>query len=425
MGLSCGRVTFVIRVDACCDDDRVRDVPSDHGTGLGSFRRYTWWTLTGTITFFLVLIVRDLVRNADVAVWAIVVSGVALIVMVVASVVLLNRRLPRAPTEAPDELPVAWLVTGSVAAAVLGVIPLAVRDYGLWSLAPAMMVSIAAMFLPRQQRRLLIATAVVIAAVLGGTVSVVAGDGWGFAAAFPAGMVAFVAWVMLGMLWAWDIAERLNHARRLAAELAVKDERLRFAADLHDIQGHHLQVIALKSELAARLVEADPARAAAEMKEVQRLSTDALEDTRAVVHGYRRTTLDEEIANAVKVLAAADIDTRMELDPDAVARTLPETNRHLLGLVMREATTNVLRHSQARHAAVDYRITDGLARLRVSNDGAADPPRASAGTGLRTLAERLAAAAGTLTWERGGDRFEVVASLPVDPPADAMEEGTA
>jgi two-component system sensor histidine kinase DesK len=282
------------------------------------------------------------------------------------------------------------------------------------------MVSIIATFLPPRRWRILVTAAVVVGAAAGAAFSLASGDRWLFAAAFPAGMVAVTAWMTLGMLWAWDITGRLNQARRLATELAVKDERLRFAADLHDIQGHHLQVIALKSELAARLVEVDPARAAAEMTEVQRLSTDALRDTRAVVQGYRRTTLEEEIANAAKVLAAADITTRMELDPGAAAHPLPPTGRHLLGLVMREATTNVLRHSHARHAEADYRVTAGFARLRVSNDGAA-PPRGGAGTGLRALAERLEGAGGTLTWECDGDRFELVASLPVETPEGGAE----
>lgn len=414
-------------MDACCDNEGVRDVSIDRGTGLGGFRRYTWWSLTGTFVFFLVFFVADWVLDPDVAAWARVLTGAALPVMVVASVVLLSRRLPRVPVEAagarPERPPVGWLVAGGAAAAVLGVVPLGLRNYELWSLAPALMVSIVATFLPPPRQMTLVAAAIVAAAALGGAVSLASGDGLLHAAAFPAGMVAFTVWMTLGMLWAWDIAARLTQTRRLAAELAVKDERLRFAADLHDIQGHHLQVIALKSELAARLVEADPARAAAEMKEVQRLSTDALQDTRALVQGYRRTTLDAEIANAARVLASAGIDTRLERGRDADERALPETGRHLLGLVMREATTNVLRHSQARQAEVDYQVTDGIARLRVGNDGAAGPPGAGTGSGLRTLAERLDAAGGTLSWEHDGDRFEVAASLPVGPSAAATVAG--
>lgn len=236
--------------------------------------------------------------------------------------------------------------------------------------------------------------AVALATLPGGSVALAAGDGeFLYAALFPAGLVAFSVWMLLGPLWAWDVAGRLDRARRLEAEVAVKDERLRFAADLHDIQGHHLQVIALKSELAARLAERDPARAAAEMRDVRQLAADALHDTRAVVHGYRSTTLDDEIANATRVLAAADIDARMTLDPAAVAAGRAAPARHLLGLVVREATTNVLRHSSARRAEVDYRLAGGLARLRFSNDGASEPSAASrpSGSGLPGLAERLRA----------------------------------
>jgi two-component system sensor histidine kinase DesK len=407
----------------------VHDVPIDPRTGLTSFRRYTWWSLTSTTAFFLIYVVGAWALDPDVPVLARVPGAVALAVTVVASVVLLSRRLARVPAGAhgtqPGRLPMAWLIAGSASAVVLGAILLAVRNYGLWSFAPATMVSITATFLPTRHRRWLIVGAAGSAATLGGVVGLVSGDGLVYAAAFPAGLVAFIAWVTLGMLWSWDVAERLNEARRLSAELAVKDERLRFAADLHDIQGHHLQVIALKSELAARLAERDPARAAAEMKEVQRLSTDALQDTRAVVQGYRRTTLDDEIANATKVLAAADIDARMNLEPAAVAGAdhLAAASRHLLGLVMREATTNVLRHSRARHAEVDYRVTDGFARLRMSNDGATDPPGSGTGTGLRTLYERLEAAGGELTWAHEGERFVVAASLPVAASTNRAEAG--
>lgn len=215
-------------------------------------------------------------------------------------------------------------------------------------------------------------------------VSLVEGDGeLAYAALFPAGLVAFTAWVTLGPLWAWDTARRLGEARRLEAELAVREERLRFACDLHDIQGHH------------------------------QLAADALSDTRAVVRGYRRTTLDAEIGNATRVPAAAGIDARTTLEPAAVAAGLTDSARHLLGLVMREAITNVLRHSHARHAEVDYRIADGLARLRVRNDGAEDGPGALEDTGLRTLAERLEAAGGELTWHHDGDHF-VVAGRTAD-----------
>ncbi|HEX2275030.1 MAG TPA: histidine kinase [Acidimicrobiales bacterium] len=400
-------------------------VPIERGPVLTVFRRYTWWTLTGTTTVLLSVIVGVWVLDPDEPLAARVVVGVALAVTVAASAVLLSHRLARPPTDgagaASGSLPMAWLVVGGAGAAVVGGVLLAARDYGRWSYPPATILSIAATFLPTRHRWTVIAGAAAGAAILGAVVAVTSGDNVVFAAVFPAGMIGSIAWGTVGVWWSWDVAERLNEARRLSAELAVKDERLRFAADLHDIQGHHLQVIALKSELAARLAEADPVRAAAEMKEVQRLSTDALRDTRAVVQGYRRTSLDVEIANAAKVLAAADIEVRVNVDPPAGAGTdrLDERSRHLLGLVMREATTNVLRHSQARQAEVDYGVTDGFVRLQIRNDGAVGRSTGTAGSGLLALAERVEAAGGELTWEHDGDRFVVTASLQADGDARA------
>jgi two-component system sensor histidine kinase DesK len=366
----------------------------------------------------LVLLGRR-VLIAAVPSWATVACLVALAVTTVAGVVLLGRRMAGVPPDGePAGLPVGWLLAGGAGAAVLGGILLLLGDDGAWSVAPAMMVSIGATFLPSPRRWLLLAVAAAAAAALGGIAAPASGSadggGWLWAVLLPPGLLAITAATLLGTLWAWDVAARLERAGRLSADLAVADERLRFAADLHDIQGHHLQVIALKGELAARLAATDPARAAAEMQEVQRLAAEALRDTRAVVQGYRRTALDDEIANATRVLAAADIDARMRLDADAGTDRLSETSRNLLGLVVREATTNVLRHSRAQRAEVDYHVTAGLAQLRMGNDGAVDHPGAAAGSGLRVLAERLAAAGGRLTWERDGDRFVVLASLPLD-----------
>jgi two-component system, NarL family, sensor histidine kinase DesK len=397
----------------------VRDRSSDRGTGLASFRRSTWWSLAGTTAFVLLVLLGRRVLTAAVPSWATVACLAALAVTTVASVVLLGRRMAAVPPDGePVELPVGWLLAGGAGAAVLGGILLLLGDDGAWSVAPAMMVSIAATFLPSRRRWLLLAVSAAAVAALGWIAAPASGlrDGGGrlWAALLPPGLLAITATTLLGMLWAWDVAARLERAGRLSADLAVADERLRFAADLHDIQGHHLQVIALKSELAARLAQTDPARAAAEMQEVRRLAAEALRDTRAVVQGYRRTALDDEIANATRVLAAADIDARMRLDADGGTDRLSESSRNLLGLVVREATTNVLRHSRARRAEVDYHVTAGMAQLRMGNDGAVDHPGAAAGSGLRALAERLAAAGGRLTWERDGDRFVVAASLPLD-----------
>ena len=400
-----------------CDNGGVSDQQIDPRTGLTGFRRFTWVTLAGTTVFFLVQVAGEWVADGGTAAASRVAGGAALAVVVVAAGVLLARRMsagasrPAAvlgPAHAVHGVPVGWLATGAVAAAVLGALMLADGEYAGWSYAPVTVAAIAATFLPARSRWAVLAGAAAAGSAVGGLVAWARGDGVGEAVAHPVVLTAVVGAATLGMFWSWDVADRLDGARRLAAELAVKDERLRFAADLHDIQGHHLQVIALKSELAARLAERDPARAAAEMEEVRQLATDAIRDTRAVVHGYRRTTLDEEIANATRVLAAADIDATMTVEGAA-------GDADLLGLVVREATTNVLRHSRAAHASVEYRVVDGRARLRIGNDGVtgAAASDGTGGTGLRSLAERLTAAGGELTWARDGDRFEVAATLPV------------
>lgn len=388
--------------------------PSDRGAGLAGFRRYTWLAVPGTASFCLVLFGGLWLVDSGVPVWARGLGAAALVVAGVSSLVLLSRRMALPPDAGPGRAPTEWLIAGCASAAVLGAMLLVLREYGSWAVVPATMLPIAATYTSPRRRHILIATAVILAPVPGAAVSLAGGEGHEtlHAMLMPLGLFAFIPPMVQGPLWAWDIARRLEAARHLAAELAVKDERLRFAGDLHDIQGHHLQVISLKSELAARLVETDPERAAAVMKETRQLATNAIEDTRALVQGYRRTTLDAEIANATGVLAAADIDTATRLDPDR--GELEPARRHLLGLVMREATTNMLRHSRARGAEVEYRVGDGRARLRVTNDGADPATEATAG-GLRTLADRLEAAGGALTWTTEGEQFTVTAELPSGP----------
>jgi two-component system sensor histidine kinase DesK len=242
------------------------------------------------------------------------------------------------------------------------------------------------------------------------------GSWWGGAlswsgALVDAGTVAAAAWGLLAQVWMLRVAERLDRARGLESAAAVTGERLRFAADLHDIQGHSLQVIALKSELAERLAGVDPQRAVAEMREVQVLARQALGDTRAVVQGYRRVTLETEMSNAARVLAAAGIDCRIEAGggvPD-----LPEEAATLFGLVVRESTTNVLRHSAARSCTIALISGVGHPHLRIRNDTPLGERLGPPG-GLTTLADRLARAGGALRWHAAADEFTVEAHLPAE-----------
>ena len=229
------------------------------------------------------------------------------------------------------------------------------------------------------------------------------------------GGTAFVLYVFFPVLtwatvWAWDVVRRLDDARSSESRLAVVRERLRFAADLHDIQGHTLQVIALKSELAERLLpdsghSADPARIAAartQIAEIRALAADAMSETRELVQGYRAPALEEELDNAHDVLAAAGFDCTVDAAelPDAPA------SRAVFGRVLREATTNVLRHGTPGPVGITIgrgpadSPADGHWVLTVDNAATAESGPSSskkAGSGLAGLRERVTEAGGTLT----------------------------
>ncbi|MBB4911342.1 sensor histidine kinase [Actinophytocola algeriensis] len=203
------------------------------------------------------------------------------------------------------------------------------------------------------------------------------------------GLVAAVVMLVLpfGELVAlrqWRIAVELDQARRTAAELGATRERLRFTEDLHDILGHALEVVSLKAELAARLGTAAPERAQAEMAEVQRLARGALRDVRALARGQRPLRLDAELTGARTLLTSAGIEC--EVDGAATGGEHSE----LLGRVLREAVTNLLRHADTRHC----RITVRPSALTVVNDGAA-AATAGEGTGLAALSRRVTEAGGT------------------------------
>jgi two-component system sensor histidine kinase DesK len=382
----------------------VHDPSTGGGPGLGPLRRFTWWSLAGVTVLSLVPVLGPPFLEPGVPPWARATAAAAMAATATAVLVLFGRRLAGAPH---DRLPLGWAALGCGGAVVLGGLLWSSRD-DAWSVAPAVMVPLVAMFLPARRAWALVAATAVLLAVPGSL------EGSGPSAVlFPPGLLVVVTWVVFGMLWTWDVAGRLDGARELAARLAVAQERLRFAAELHDIQGHHLQVIALKGELAARLAGTDPDRAAAEMRQVQDLALSALRDTRAVVQGYRRTSLDEEIANAAGVLASAGIRVGTDVGPAAEERPLADDARALFGLVVREATTNVLRHSRARSVGIVMDTADGRIRLRVRSDRPTGGDGGT-GTGLRSLAERLKAAGGTLDWERGSAHFTVTAALPLD-----------
>lgn len=173
--------------------------------------------------------------------------------------------------------------------------------------------------------------------------------------------------------------DALTRAREEKAELAVELERSRLARDLHDILGHSLTVITVKAELAGRLVDGDPARAKAEIADLERLSRDALADVRATVSGYRQLSLPTELARARRALEAAGI---AAIVPGA-ADVVDARWRDLFAWVVREGSTNVVRHSRAHHCE----ITLAADAVQVRDDGDA-PAQVLPGNGLTGLRER-------------------------------------
>jgi two-component system sensor histidine kinase DesK len=177
--------------------------------------------------------------------------------------------------------------------------------------------------------------------------------------------------------------------QREHAEVAVADERARIAADLHDILGHSLTVVTVKAELAQRLLDVDVDKARAELRDLEVLARDALSDVRATALGVRGISLPGEIAAAREALAAAHMSAQLPGATDAV----PTRNRELFAWTIREAVTNVVRHSRA--ARCEVRLAPGS--VEIVDDGPGDGAPAPDGQGLRGLRRRADAAGATLT----------------------------
>jgi two-component system, NarL family, sensor histidine kinase DesK len=189
---------------------------------------------------------------------------------------------------------------------------------------------------------------------------------------------------------------RLKLAHEEVERLAKLDERERIARDLHDLLGHSLAVITLKSQLAARLARFDPERAAAEMSEVERISREATNEVRRAVRGYRAQKLGTELAKARLALESAG----MRLEVHAGPFALGSDQESVVALALREAVTNVVRHSRAERCVV--RVDSGRERfvLEVEDDGRGI--RRPEGAGLAGMRERLAPLGGTVELEPVG-----------------------
>ncbi|WP_417512188.1 sensor histidine kinase [Microbacterium sp.] len=211
-------------------------------------------------------------------------------------------------------------------------------------------------------------------------------------------------------LWWWDVLVTLDRARAAEARLGATQERLRVATDVHDLQGHHLQVIALQLELAERLLGKDDPDAALEQLRLARTSVaDARQGTRDLAMRFRGVPLPDEIANAVDLLRAAGTTADAAVSADAAAAPAS-----VLGPVIRETTTNVLRHGGGKWARLSLSLSrDGRYwRYEISNDAPHDSADTGGGSGLEGITRRVTEAGGDVHMDRGKGEFHVIVTVP-------------
>lgn len=190
----------------------------------------------------------------------------------------------------------------------------------------------------------------------------------------------------------------IDAARQTEAELAVLRERFRFSSDLHDIQGQALHVSRLQLQLADKVLASDPDRARGHLREAEQLIVETIAETRRLAYGERTVTLAGELANSAALVRAAGIELRVEGDPPVGHRL-----DALWGHVVREATTNLLRHAQAERVVVEL----GPDAVVIVNDGA--PDQVGEPRGLARLGERFADAGGVLVTRLDGASFRTEA----------------
>jgi len=224
-------------------------------------------------------------------------------------------------------------------------------------------------------------------------------------------MCVLSAFALLGTRTLVAVNAELAEAREELAHRAVAEERMRFARDLHDLLGHSLSLIALKSELAGRLAERDPGRARQEMADVESAARQALAEVRDAVSGYRQVSLAQALVEARSALSAAGI----ALHPPTAVDVLPGPVDAVLGWVVREAVTNVLRHSGATTVTVTLDTAEDDVVLGITDDGRGSA--APRGAGLTGLAERVQRLGGDLR-TADGDGFRLTARLPLTAPAE-------
>jgi two-component system sensor histidine kinase DesK len=400
----------------------------------------TWWYTAGGIVFLeLVLVLVWITGVLDVGrgTGAIAVVGLGGLVWVAATVSLLVDY--RNAVDLPTAVRSRRAVVPVIAAAGYGVAAGLVT--GLWMLGvvPLLTAAVLLTWPPGVRRRIAIGATLVIAALwfIDSRTTLTPGDGSWWLVGFYSTSLPILA--LLSMWW-WDVLVAVDRARASEGRLAATQERLRVATDVHDLQGHHLQVIALQLELAERLIDTDPSAALEQLRLARSSVDEARQGTRDLATRFRSVPLRDELANAADLLRAAGTSAEVVADPDA-----DSAPARVLGPVIRETTTNVLRHGGGAWARLSLTRTGSTWRFETSNDaiggearpmtggprgepreerreerrqgdgggGGAGGPDDGGGAGLPGIERRVAEAGGTVEVRRGRSSFALVVTIPV------------
>ncbi|MGO2684734.1 sensor histidine kinase [Microbacterium sp.] len=378
----------------------------------------TWWyTASGVIGFqaMVLFIWLTIFGSMGLDLGALTVIGVGGIIWCAASVPLLMQYRHRDDTAGPFVgwrgfvLPIAIAVVFGVLSGMLS---------GLWLIgALPLFQSLTLLNWPRGVRlRLVLLSMVIIAALwfIDWRTWFTNMDAQAVNAWWLFGFFAITLPVMSVLsLWWWDVLVTLDRARVSEARLGATQERLRVATDVHDLQGHHLQVIALQLELAERLLQKDPDAALEQLRLARTSVAEARQGTRDLAMRFRGVPLSDEIANAVDLLRAAGTTADATVSADAA-----QAPASVLGPVIRETTTNVLRHGGGRWARLSLVRGDGSWRYEIANDAASDASAEDPGSGLDGITRRVTEAGGDVQLEHGKGEFHLVATVP-DAPSEA------
>lgn len=391
----------MVRVKATSGDARRGAIDLTRGIAA------TWWYTISAVIFFeavIALLWTTTWAVASGAAWQGLLAGAVGVVWVACTVPLLlvhRSRSESDPLVAQRLMPLVLVAAAS--GAVLGVLT---HSWLLGLLLPAH-----AVVLLNWSRGVRLRLVMALTAALAAAWWVDARRGGGILAVEGAPMLAAFCVMLPGMavlsLWWWDVLVALDRARVAESRLAATQERLRVATDVHDLQGHHLQVIALQLELAEKLMDRGETGAALEQVRAARVSVaDATQGTRDLATRFRSAPLSDELANARDLLQAARVAAALEMPADA-----DEAPGAVLGPVIRETTTNVLRHGGGRMARLSLARVDGAWRYEIANDraGAAE---ARHGAGLEGIGRRVAEVGGRLDVRRDPDAFAVVVEVP-------------